>query len=57
MTKCDNHKIKFNRNKVGFKYFRCDLNREALYFPDFFIQEYNVYVEIKGYETDLDRNK
>lgn len=28
-----------------------------LYFPDFLIEEYNCYIEVKGYETDRDRAK
>ena len=27
------------------------------YTPDFWLEEHNVYLEVKGYETDLDRCK
>lgn len=53
---CEEHSIKFNRNKIGFKYFRHDKGSESNYFPDYCLND-NIYVEIKGYETDLDRDK
>lgn len=28
-----------------------------LYFPDFYLPDYNLYVEVKGYETERDRCK
>ena len=31
--------------------------REHTYFPDFYIETLNVYVEVKGYETERDRAK
>lgn len=52
---CDEHKIPFKRNRIGFKYWRSDKNREANYFPDFVIGD--LYIEVKGYETELDREK
>lgn len=38
----------------GFKYI---WNGERTYFPDFYLPTLNVYVEVKGYETDRDRAK
>ena len=32
-------------------------NRIHSYFPDFYLSEYNVYIEVKGIETDRDRAK
>lgn len=32
-------------------------NTWHLYFPDFFLPEHNIYLEVKGYETDRDREK
>ena len=29
-------------------------DRWHLYFPDFFLPEYNIYIEVKGYETERD---
>ena len=38
----------------GFKYI---WNGERTYYPDFYIESLNLYVEVKGYETDRDRAK
>jgi hypothetical protein len=38
----------------GFKY---TWNGERTYYPDFYITSLNLYVEVKGYETDRDRAK
>lgn len=38
----------------GFKY---EWNGERTYFPDFHISSLDLYVEVKGYETDRDRSK
>ena len=32
-------------------------NGERTYFPDFYIESLDLYVEIKGYETDRDKAK
>jgi hypothetical protein len=48
--------IKWQRSKITpipYVY----LNKPHLYFPDFVLLEYDVYVEVKGYETDKDRAK
>jgi hypothetical protein len=37
--------------------FKYNWNGERLYHPDFYIASLNVYVEVKGYETDRDRAK
>lgn len=51
----DEQKIEWKRNRVGYKYnFK---GKEHLYFPDFHLPQYDVYVEVKGYETDKDRAK
>ena len=42
------------RPTKGFKYI---WNGERTYYPDFFIKSKNLYVEIKGYETERDRAK
>ena len=42
------------RPSKGFKYV---WNGERTYFPDFYLDTLNVYVEVKGYETDRDRAK
>jgi len=51
----DEHQIEWQRNRVGYKY--TFQNKEHLYFPDFHLHQYDVYVEVKGYETDKDKAK
>lgn len=48
------HNISFKRNKEGFKYIFDGIER--MYYPDFIILN-DIYVEIKGYETERDRTK
>jgi len=51
----DKLKITWKRNKVGYKYeFK---GKEHLYFPDFYLPTKQIYIEVKGYETDKDRAK
>lgn len=52
----DRQQLNWVRNKKRFSYVRPD-GKHATYQPDFYIKDYNVYVEVKGYETDLDRAK
>lgn len=42
------------RPTAGFKYL---WNGERTYYPDFYIESLNLYVEVKGYETERDRAK
>lgn len=51
---CETNKVVCIRNEEGFKYF---WNGERTYYPDFFLPEKNVYVEIKGYQTEKDEAK
>lgn len=51
----DHNKIEWERNRVGYKYVFD--GKGSNYFPDFFLPSLNVYVEVKGYETDKDRAK
>jgi hypothetical protein len=49
-------------NNIEWKYEPCSYpyefeGKERRYFPDFFLPEYNVYLEVKGYETEQDRAK
>lgn len=46
----------WNRNKIRFPYINLKGNL-SYYTPDFYVQELGGYLEIKGYETDLDRCK
>jgi hypothetical protein len=51
----DKHGIDWRRNKKRFKYVYN--NKERFYTPDFFLVKENSFIEVKGYETDLDREK
>jgi hypothetical protein len=48
--------VKWVRNKARFPYVRPD-GKSSTYQPDFFVSEWNTYIEVKGYETDIDRAK
>jgi hypothetical protein len=49
--------VNWKRNKKRFKYFNTLKNKEATYCPDFYIEDWATYLEVKGYETDLDKCK
>ena len=49
----DKIEVKWVRNKKRWHYIRPD-GREATYQPDFFVEDWNTYIEVKGYETELD---
>ena len=48
--------VKWERNRKRFKYINLE-GKESTYQPDFFVYDWNRYVEVKGYETDLDKCK
>lgn len=48
--------VSWVRNKTRFQYVRPD-GRTATYQPDFYVETWKSYLEIKGYETELDRAK
>lgn len=52
----DERGIEWRRNKRRFKYVNLH-NKESYYKPDFYLVNENIYIEVKGYETDLDRCK
>ena len=49
----DRVNIPWNRNKKRFNYINLK-SKKATYQPDFFIPNWNKYIEVKGYKTDLD---
>jgi len=51
---CVENKIAIERSNEWFEY---EWNGTRKYFPDFFLPEKNLYVEVKGYETERDRAK
>lgn len=46
--------VLIERLNIGFSYI---WNGERTYFPDFYLPELDLYIEVKGYETDRDRAK
>ena len=48
--------IKWKRNKERFGYIKPD-GKFSSYRPDFYVEDWEIFVEVKGYETDLDRIK
>jgi len=48
-------KIKWTNKIKPFNYFW--KNKNHLYFPDFYLPKYKLYIEVKGYETKRDRAK
>ena len=53
----DSLNVKWIRNKQRFSYWNSLKNRESTYCPDFFVKDWNKYIEVKGYKTDLDEIK
>ena len=51
----DSKNIKWEKPKNGFEY---EWNNSIhIYFPDFYLPEYNYYIEVKGYQRDRDLYK
>jgi hypothetical protein len=51
---CKKNNIQIERTN---EYFEYEWNGSRKYFPDFFLSEKNLYIEVKGYETERDRAK
>lgn len=47
--------IEWYKPKEGYKYIY--KNREHLYFPDFYLPKYDVFIEVKGYQRESDEYK
>lgn len=52
----DEQKLNWRRNTKRFPYTHLN-GRLSHYTPDFWVEDWNTYLEVKGYETDLDRCK
>lgn len=52
----DSMGLKWKRNKKRFPYVKPD-GTKSTYQPDFYVEDLNSYIEVKGYETDLDKAK
>lgn len=50
----DENDIKWERPTIGFKY---KWEGERLYYPDFYLPDYDLYIEVKGYVRERDYAK
>ena len=46
--------VKWIRNRERFEYFNSEKNRISTYCPDFYVENWHCYIEVKGYKTKLD---
>lgn len=51
---CVKENIECVKNNIGFKY---EWNGTRTYYPDFYLPQKDVYVEVKGYKTERDSAK
>lgn len=49
--------IVWSRNKKRFQYFNELKNKNSTYCPDFYLNDSDTYIEVKGYKTELDNIK
>lgn len=52
----DTLNVIWTRNKKRFDYINLE-NKKSTYCPDFFVFDWNSFIEVKGYETELDHCK
>ena len=52
----DSLNIKWKRNTERFPYIN-PKGKKSTYCPDFYVYDWDCYIEVKGYETDLDKCK
>lgn len=53
----DDANIKYTNSVYGIPYFWNETNSWHTYFPDFYLPEYDLYVEVKGYQRERDLDK
>jgi len=53
----DTLSVKWIRNKKRFKYNNTIKNCISTYCPDFYVYDWNIFIEVKGYKTELDEIK
>ena len=49
--------IKFTNIIKPIEYFWKESGKNHLYFPDFYLEDYDLYIEVKGYERERDLDK
>jgi hypothetical protein len=52
----DSIKVTWIRNTKRFPYIHLN-GKESTYCPDFYVNDWDIFIEVKGYETDLDKCK
>ena len=55
--KLDELGVKWSRDETMILEYRTVRGRKRKYIPDFFLPEYDLYIEVKGYWTDAARHK
>ena len=50
----DENNIKWEHETKSFDY---EWNGKRKYYPDFYLPDFDIYIEVKGYETERDRIK
>ena len=53
----DGSELNWRRNTKGFTYINPKTNEKSTYIPDFFVYDWDTYIEVKGYISDVDRAK
>lgn len=53
----DCSELKWRRNTKGFKYINPETKQESIYIPDFYVYDWNTYIEVKGYISEIDKAK
>lgn len=56
VQRLDKINIKWNRESTYFSYIDIEDNKRK-YYPDFYLPDFNIYIEIKGYWTDKVKDK
>ena len=46
--------VQWTRNITRFPYYNIITDKAATYCPDFYVEDWDIYIEVKGYQTDLD---
>lgn len=49
--------VEWKRNKERFEYNNTIKNKISTYCPDFYVKDWDTYIEVKGYKTELDEIK
>lgn len=49
--------VNWSRNKKRFEYFNTLKNKKSTYCPDFYVDDWSTFIEVKGYKTELDEIK